>query len=286
MKKIAIVTDSNSGIPQKEAQDLGVYVLSMPFFINGEEFFEDITLTQEEFYQKLDDNADISTSMPSPGSVTDLWNSLLERYDEIVHIPMSSGLSGTCEAAIGLSKDFAGRVQVVDNQRISILQEQATLDAVTLKKAGKSAAEIKDILEEEKRNCSVYVTVDTLKYLKKGGRITPAAAALGSVLNIKPILTLNEEKLDAFAKARGLKSAKRTMLDAIAKDLNQRFISFEGEMELQIAHTTTPDQVEQWTKEVREAFPQFDHILVRPLSLSVACHTGPGALAVGLSRRL
>ena len=286
MKKIAIVTDSNSGIPQNEANGLGVSVLPMPFFINGEEFFEDITLTQKEFYQKLDDNADISTSMPSPNSVLDLWNSLLETYDEIVHIPMSSGLSGTCEAAIGLASDFGGKVQVVDNQRISILQEQATMDAVTLKNAGKNAAEIKNILEDEKRNCSVYVTVDTLKYLKKGGRITPAAAALGSVLNIKPILTLNEEKLDAFSKARGLKAAKRIMLEAIAKDLEGRFAAFEGEMELQIAHTTTPEQVVQWTKEVQEAFPQFDRILVRPLSLSVACHTGPGALAVGLSRRL
>ena len=219
MSKIAIVTDSNSGITQAKGKEMGIFVLPMPFFINGELFLEDITLTQEEFYKRLAEDADISTSQPSPGDVMDLWDSILEEYDELVHIPMSSGLSSSCGTAVSLAEDYDGRVQVVDNQRISVTKERAVIDAMELRDAGKSAAEIKEILEREKFESTIYITVDTLKYLKKGGRITPAAAALGTVLNLKPVLQIQGEKLDAYAKVRGWKAAKRTMLQAIEKDI-------------------------------------------------------------------
>ena len=192
MGKIAIVTDSNSGITQKEAKELGIRVLPMPFYINGKLFFEDITLTQEEFYRRLEEDADISTSQPSPGDVIDLWDELLEEYDEIIHIPMSSGLSSSCETAQGLAKDYDGRVHVIDNQRISISQRQSVLDAIEMKEKGMSAQEIDDVLMKEKLEASIYITVDTLKYLKKGGRVTPAAAAIGTVLNLKPVLQIQE----------------------------------------------------------------------------------------------
>lgn len=209
MSKTAIVTDSNSGITQAQAKELGIAVLPMPFFIDGELYMEDITLTQEEFYRRLGENSDISTSQPSPGDIMDLWDGLLKEYDEIVHIPMSSGLSSSCETAAALSADYDGKVQVVNNQRISITQRQSVLEAMELAENGRSASEIKEILEREKFESSIYITVDTLKYLKKGGRITPAAAAIGTVLNLKPVLTIQGEKLDAFAKVRGWKQAKR-----------------------------------------------------------------------------
>ena len=237
MSKIAIVTDSNSGITQAMGKELGVYVVPMPFYINEELFFEDISLSQEEFYQKLGEDAEISTSQPSPGDVMDLWEKLLEEYDEIVHIPMSSGLSSTCENAISLSMEYDGRVQVVDNQRISVTQEQSVKDALVLRDAGKSAKEIKAILEKEKYESTIYITVDTLKYLKKGGRITAAAAALGTVLNLKPVLTIQGDKLDAFSKVRGLKAAKRTMLQAIKQDIEERFKGKEDQLILGMAYT-------------------------------------------------
>lgn len=217
MGKIAVVTDSNSGITQEKGKELGVHVIPMPFYIDGELFLEDITLTQEAFYEKLASDCEISTSQPAPGEVMEFWDKLLKEYDEIVHIPMSSGLSSTCETAIMLSKDYDGKVEVVNNQRISVTQKTSVLDAVRLAKAGKSALEIKESLEAEKLEASIYITVDTLKYLKKGGRITPAAAAIGTVLNLKPVLQIQGEKLDAFAKVRGWKQAKKTMLDAMEK---------------------------------------------------------------------
>ena len=194
MNKIAIMTDSNSGITQKEAERLGIRVLPMPFFINDELFYEDITLTQEEFYQRLAEDADISTSQPSPADVMELWEELLEEYDEVIHIPMSSGLSSSCETAIMLAKEFDGRVHVVDNQRISVTQRQSVMDAIAMRDKGMSADEIVDVLMREKLEASIYITVDTLKYLKKGGRITPAAAAIGTVLNLKPVLQIQGEK--------------------------------------------------------------------------------------------
>ena len=202
MGKIAIVTDSNSGIVQAEAKELGIYVIPMPFMIDGKDYLEEINLTQEEFYQKLTEGAEISTSMPSPGSVTDLWDELLKEYDEIVHIPMSSGLSGSCETAMMLSRDYDGKVQVVNNQRISVTQRQSVLDALTLRDAGRNATQIKQVLEEQKLDSSIYITLETLQYLKKGGRITPAAAAIGTVLNLKPVLQIQGEKLDAYSKTR------------------------------------------------------------------------------------
>ena len=284
MSKIAIVTDSNSGITQAEGKELGVTVLPMPFFINGELFLEDISLTQDEFYKKLQEDADISTSQPTPGDVMDMWDELLKEYDEIVYIPMSSGLSGSCETAMSLAADYEGSVVVVNNQRISVTQEQSVEDAMVLRDSGKSAEEIKEILEREKFESTIYITVDTLKYLKKGGRITPAAAALGTVLNLKPVLTIQGEKLDAFAKVRGWKAAKRTMLKAIETDLTERFAGKEDELILGMAYTGNPEEAEAWRTEIHERFPQFE-IQCAPLSLSVACHIGQGALAVTCTKK-
>ena len=285
MKKIAIVTDSNSGITQEMGKSMGIYVIPMPFFIDGELFLEDITLTQEEFYKRLGDNSDISTSQPSPGEVMECWDELLKEYDEIVHIPMSSGLSSTCHAAQSLSQEYEGKVCVVDNQRISVTQKQSVEDAITLREAGKSAAEIKEILEAEKLQASIYITVDTLKYLKKGGRITPAAAALGTVLNLKPVLQIQGEKLDAFSKVRGWKAAKRTMLKAIEKDLEERFSEVREDMVLGMAYTCSKEEAQEWKQEIAEQFPEYE-IVEGPLSLSVACHIGPGAMAVTCMKKV
>ena len=285
MKKIAIMTDSNSGITQEKGKELGICVLPMPFFINEELYFEDITLTQDEFYRYLNEDADISTSQPSPGDVMDRWDTLLKEYDEIVHIPMSSGLSGSCETAMTLAQEYEGRVQVVNNQRISVTQEQAVYDAMLLRDAGKDAAQIKEILETEKFESTIYITVDTLKYLKKGGRITPAAAALGTVLNLKPVLQIQGEKLDAFAKVRGWKAAKRTMLKAIETDLKERFAGKEDQIVLGMAYTCSQNEAREWKEEIHEKFPQFE-IMEAPLSLSVACHIGPGSMAITCTKKV
>ncbi|MCB6413898.1 DegV family protein [Dorea acetigenes] len=283
MGKVAIVTDSNSGITQKEAKELGIRVLPMPFYINGDLYYEDITLTQEEFYKKLEEDADISTSQPSPGEVTDLWEELLKVYDEIVYIPMSSGLSSSCETAIMLSEDFGGKVLVVNNQRISVTQRQSVLDAIQLAEEGKTAREIYDILMREKLEASIYITVDTLKYLKKGGRITPAAAAIGTVLNLKPVLQIQGEKLDAFAKVRGWKAAKKTMLDAMEKDIKQRFAG--KEVHLEAAYTCSEEKAQEWKEEIAARLPGYE-IHMDKLSLSVACHIGAGSMAIACSKKI
>lgn len=283
MGKVAIVTDSNSGITQKEAEELGIKVLPMPFYINGELYYEDITLSQEEFYQKLGEDAQISTSQPAPGDVMELWEELLESYDEVIHIPMSSGLSSSCETAAMLSKDFDGKVLVVDNQRVSVTQRQSALDARQMSDQGKNAKEIYDVLMREKLEASIYITVDTLKYLKKGGRITPAAAAIGTVLNLKPVLQIQGEKLDAFAKVRGWKAAKKTMLEAMEKDIKERFS--DGEVHLQAAYTCGEEEALQWKEEIKTRFPGYD-IQMDRLSLSIACHIGPGAMAIACSRKI
>ena len=285
MKKIAIVTDSNSGITQEMGKTMGIHVIPMPFFIDGELFLEDITLTQEEFYKRLGEDSDISTSQPSPGEVMECWDELLKEYDEIVHIPMSSGLSSTCHAAQSLSQEYEGKVCVVDNQRISVTQKQSVEDAIVLRDAGKSASEIKEILEAEKLQASIYITVDTLKYLKKGGRVTPAAAALGTLLNLKPVLQIQGEKLDAFSKVRGWKAAKRTMLKAIEKDLNDRFADVREDMVLGMAYTCSKEEAQEWKQEIAEKFPEYE-IVEGPLSLSVACHIGPGAMAVTCMKKV
>lgn len=287
MAKIAVVTDSNSGVTQSQAKELGIFVLPMPFVINGEEYFEDINLTQEEFYKKLEEGADISTSQPAITAVLGLWDELLEEYDEIVHIPMSSGLSGSCQTAMMLAEDYNGKVQVVNNQRISVTQRQSAMDALELAKAGKGAAEIKKILEADKFNSTIYIMLDTLSYLKKGGRITPAAAAIGTMLKIRPVLTIQGEKLDAFAKARTIAQGKNIMLNAIKKDMEERFGCDEGNKDvwLQMAHTNNYEAIEEFKAEFQEMFPGYN-IHVAPLSLSVACHIGPGALALAATKKI
>lgn len=287
MGKTAIVTDSNSGITQAQGKEYGVYVLPMPFYIDGELYYEDINLTQEEFYQKLEHEAEISTSMPAIGDVLDLWDKLLKEYDEVVYIPMSSGLSSSCEAATALSADYDGKVQVVNNQRISVTQRQSVLDAKVLADKGWSAAEIKEYLEKTKFDSTIYITVDTLKYLKKGGRITPAAAALGTLLRLKPVLQIQGEKLDAFAKCRTLKAAKTTMLDAINNDLKERFQMEEHPEDtwIAVAYTRDLEAATEWKEEVQKMFPNND-IVMNPLSLSVSCHIGPGAIAVTCTKKL
>ena len=287
MSKVAIVTDSNSGITQAEEKELGIYVLPMPFMIQDETFYEDIDLTQEQFYEKLASGADIATSQPSPDSVMELWNQLLKEYDEIVHIPMSSGLSGSCQSAIMLSEDYEGRVQVVNNQRISVTQRQSCLDAKLLAAKGRNAEEIRQFLEADKFNSSIYIMLDTLYYLKKGGRITPAAAAIGTMLRLKPVLQIQGEKLDAFAKARTTNQGKSIMLNAIKNDIENRFggMTEDKHIWLQIAHTANLEAAESFKQEVMVQFPGYD-IYIGALSLSVSCHIGPGALALACCKKI
>ncbi|MBP3487674.1 MAG: DegV family protein [Roseburia sp.] len=286
MSRIAVVSDSNSGITQTQAKELGVTILPMPFMVGEKTLYEDIDLTQQEFYEMLTQNTDISTSMPLIGNVTDTWDELLKEYDGIVHIPMSSGLSGSCETAMMLAQDYDGRVQVVNNQRISVTQRESVLDAVALAAQGRSAAEIKEILERDKFESSIYIMVDTLYYLKKGGRITPAAAALGTLLKLKPVLQIQGEKLDAFAKARTVKQAKNIMIEAVKNDFVNRFHDPDGEhMHVAMAYTHDLEAAEEFKREVEAAFPGRD-IHMDPLSLSISCHIGPGALAVTCSRKL
>lgn len=285
------MTDSNSGITQKEAAGLGISVLPMPFMINDTTYFEDINLTQEHFYKFLENDAVVSTSQPSPDSLIHMFHKLLAEYDEVVHIPMSSGLSGSCQTACMLAQEpeFAGKVFVVNNQRISVTQTQSVLDAMELAKKGYDGVQIKKILEEDKFNSSIYIMLDTLFYLKKGGRITPAAAALGTLLKLKPVLQIQGEKLDAFAKARTKSAGKSMMLQAIKNDIENRFGGFDESAKervtLHIAYTKDAEEAELWKQEVMEAFPGF-RLKMAPLSLSVACHIGPGALALACTRNL
>lgn len=283
MAKIAIVTDSNSGISQKEGVELGVRVIPTPFYINEELYYEDITLSQDEFYQKLAEDVEISTSQPSPGDVMELWEELLETYDDIIHIPLSSGLSSSCSTATMLAEEFDGRVHVVNNQRISVTQRQSVLDALELVEKGLSAKEIVDVLMKEKLESSIYIMVDTLKYLKKGGRITPAAAALGTVLNLKPVLTIQGDKLDSFAKVRGIKAAKKTMIEAMKKDIETRFAG--KEVHLEAAYTCSEEEAMKWKAELEEKFPGYE-VYMTKLSLSVSCHIGPGSIAVACSKKV
>lgn len=285
------MTDSNSGITQKEVAGLGISVLPMPFMINDATYFEDINLTQDRFYEFLENDAVVSTSQPSPDSLIHMFHKLLAEYDEVVHIPMSSGLSGSCQTACMLAQEpeFDGKVFVVNNQRISVTQTQSVLDAVELAKKGYDGAQIKKILEEDKFNSSIYIMLDTLFYLKKGGRITPAAAALGTLLKLKPVLQIQGEKLDAFAKARTKSAGKSMMLQAIKNDIENRFGGFDESAKervmLHIAYTKDAEEAELWKQEVMEAFPGF-RLKMAPLSLSVACHIGPGALALACTRNL
>lgn len=287
MNKIAIMTDSNSGITQKEAEVLRIRVLPMPFLIDGETFFEEISLTQEQFYERLAQDVDISTSQPSPEDVTKAWEELLEENESIVYIPMSSGLSGSCQTAIMLADDYEGKVQVVDNQRISVTQRQPVLDAIELAKEGKTAVQIKEILEANKFESSIYIMLDTLKYLKKGGRITPAAAALGSALRLKPVLQIQGEKLDAFSIARTKKQGVSKMLAAIEEDIKTRFGGLDNmeNIHMEVAHTVNEEAALELVEMIKERFG-VETVDMYPLSLSISCHIGAGSLAVACSKRL
>lgn len=288
MSSVAIVTDSNSGISQAEGKELEIYVIPMPCLVDGKLYYENVDITKEQFYHFMESDADLTTSQPSPGDVMDLWDKLLKEYDEIVHIPMSSGLSASCSTAMGLAQDYDGKVQVVNNQRISVTMQQSVMDAKHLAATGKSAAQIKEILEKEALESSIYLVVDTLKYLKKGGRITPAAALLGSALNLKPLLQIQGEKLDAYKKVRGMKAAKKNMLDAMKKDVEGRFADYvaKGQLKLHVAYTTDEETAKQWMEEVQNAFPGLTITRMDPLSFSITCHTGPGVLAIAASHAL
>lgn len=288
MSKVAIVTDSNSGITQSEAKEMGVFVLPMPFLIDGKEYFEDINLTQEEFYKLLEEGADVCTSQPAVGDVLALWDSVLamEEYDSIIHIPMSSGLSGSCETAEMLSNDYDGKVFVVDNKRISVTQRQAVVEAKEMSEEGMSASEIKQVLLDTSMDSNIFIMVNDLKYLKKGGRVTPAGAALATILGIKPVLQIYGEKLDAYAKARSVKHAKRIMTEGQIQDIKNRFPDDydKGNFYLQIAYTYDTEAACNYKKEIMDMFP-YKEIVMNPLSLSVSCHIGPGALALAYTRK-
>ena len=281
---IGIVTDSNSGITSKEANEWGVTVIPMPFYINGELYYEGLTLNQKEFYKFLDDNADVNTSQPSPGDVMKTWDEVLKDKEYIIYIPMSSSLSGTYETAVMLAEEYEGKVFVVNNRRISVTQLQSVKDAINLVKKGKSAKEIKEILEDRQYQASIYIVPDTLDYLKKGGRLTPAVASFAKVLNIKPVLQIQGEKLDAFKKVRGMKQAKRAMKEAIADDIKNRFAG-NSNMRIYAAYTGSEEVGIEWKGELEEAFPNYD-IQIYPLSLSVSCHIGQGAIGIACVEEL
>ena len=281
--KIAIVTDTNSGITQEEAKELGIYLIAMPFFINKNTYYEGITLSQEEFFKKLEDDENISTSQPSPGTVIELWDNLLKDYDYILHIPMSSGLSSSMETARMLSSDYEGKVLVVDNKRISVTFRQSILDALYLIEKGLSAKAIQEILEKEALESIIYVTVDTLKYLEKGGRITPAVAALGSIFNIKPVLLIDGGKLDTYKKVRGLKSAQKAMIEAIKNDIENRFKGTD--YLIQTAYSGDLEQGNKWNETVKQAFPEHD-VYNDVLPMSICCHVGPGALGITCVKKI
>lgn len=285
--KIAIVTDSNSGITQSEAKELGCFLIPMPFLIDEKEYFEEISLSQEEFYDKLLSGADVSTSQPNIFSVTELWKDLLKTYDQIVHIPMSSGLSASTETAINAAKDFNGKVEVVDNKRISVTLKQSVIDAINLAKDGKNAKEIKDWLENTALDSSIYIMVTTLKYLKKGGRITPAAAAIGSLLKIKPILQIQGSKLDKFCQVISFNQGKKRMIEQIIQDIEHRFKSQldAGKLKIQMAYTHAKNKCLEFKEEADKELEKYGLKveMVDPLSLSVACHIGDGAIAIACS---
>ena len=285
MSRIAVITDSNSGINFEDAKELGIKVLPMPFLIDGKTYFEEISLSQEEFFEKLENDVDISTSQPSPESVMKIWDEALEEADEVVYIPMSSGLSSSCHTALMLADDYDGKVHVVDNQRISVTQRQSVLDAMELAKRGLTAVQIKEKLEKVKFESSIYIMLDTLKYLKKGGRITPAAAAFGSALRLKPVLTIQGEKLDAYTIAKTKKQGVKKMLAAIEDDINKRFGGTDHmeNIHMEIAHTKNPEAAEDLKQQIIEKFGVTE-VDLYPLSLSIACHIGPGSIAVACSK--
>lgn len=287
MADIAIMTDSNCGMLPERGKELGISIVPMPIQIDGKTYLEGVDISAEQFYKMQAGGAAVTSSQPAPGEVMELWVKVLESYDEIVYIPMSSGLSNSCQSARIFAEGFEGKVHVVDNHRISITQMQSVMDALHMVRQGMGGAQIKETLESEAMDASIYIAVDTLEYLKKGGRVTAAGAAIGSVLNIKPVLTIQGDKLDAFAKVRGMKSAFRTMCKALKNDIDTRFkeLHDNGMLMLGIANTyMEPDVQEHWMQEMQAAFPG-EEIMQYPLTLSIGCHTGPGALGIGAYRR-
>ena len=286
MSKIAVITDSNAHITPQEAEKLGISVVPMPFMIGDETFYEGITLSREEFYAKMESGANIVTSQPSPSDVMKIWDNALKTHDEVVYIPMSSGLSGSCQSARMLADDYDGKVQVVNNQRISVTQKRSVLDALEMAEMGMSAAQIREELEHVKYESSIYIMLDTLYYLKKGGRITPAAAAVGTLLRIKPVLQIKGERLDAFSKARTMNQGKNIMINAMKHDIETLYGGTDKEnVWLYAVHGNVPDQFAEFSQEVRAAFPGFN-VQDDVLSLSIACHIGPGALAIACSKKI
>lgn len=285
--KTAVMTDSNSGITPEEGKKLGIYSLPMPVIIEGDVFYEGKNITQEEYYGAMTSGKNVTTSQPSPGDVMDMWDGILkEGYEQVVYIPMSSGLSASCHAAIQLSEEYDGKVQVVDDHRISVTMRESVLEAKWMANQGMTAEEIKKRLEENAYNSSIYIAVDTLEYLKKGGRVTAAGAAIGAVLNIKPVLTIQGEKLDAFTKVRGMKKAELKMLEAIEEDLNTRFANVDRkQLRLGAAGTfQKQEDADQWYKMVKGTFEnEIDDIYYDPLSFSIGCHVGPNAIGIGIS---
>ena len=287
MKKIAIVTDTNSGVTKEETKKIdNLFIVPMPFIIEGEEYFEGENLTQDEFYEKLALNQDVSTSQPSIFVVKELWDELLKSFDEIVYIPMSSALSKSCEAAQNAAEEYNGKVEVVDNKRISVTQKQSVYDALKLAEEGKSAKEIKEYLLQTAADSSIYIMVTTLKYLKKGGRITPAAALVAAILSIKPVLQIQGGKLDKYAKVMNEKAGKDKMIEAMKKDFETRFASLvqNGEIALNVAYTNCQDKAIKFKEEIENAFPGVQVNFIDPLPLSIACHIGDGAIAIASAR--
>ncbi len=285
MRKVGIITDSNSGIKPDQAKDMGISVVPMPFIIGEETYYEEISLSRKEFFQRMEEGQKIVTSQPAPGEVMKIWDKALEKYDQVVYIPMSSGLSGSCQTAIMLADDYDGKVEVVNNQRISVTMKASVEDAIAMAEKGMDAAAIRERLEAVRFDSSIYITLETLKYLKKGGRITPAAAALGTLLKLKPVLQIQGEKLDAFAKCRTLKAAKTTMLEAIEYDLKDRFKLDPKDAWIALAYTGNIEDALAWKEEVQKAYPDHD-IVMDPLSLSVSCHIGPGSIAIVCMKKL
>lgn len=288
MSNIAIITDTSSGITIEEGKEHGFFVIPMPITIDNKEFHDNVDITFDEFYKAQAAGSDIHTSTPTAGTVIDLWNECLKTYDEVVYIPLSSGLSSSCATASLLAEDYDGKVQVVNNQRISVTQRQSVYDALSLAKNGKTASEIKQILEDEKFNSSIYIMLDTLEYLKKGGRITPAAATFAKILNLKPVLQIHGEKLDAFSKSRGIKHAKKVMLNAIKDDVENRFGGYDPtnpNIWFAIAHTQNQEAAEEFKQDILAMFPNA-HVHIDPLPLVIAVHIGPGSLAIACSKAI
>lgn len=280
--KTAIMTDTNSGINKKEADELGIFLLPMPVIVKDKTYLEGIDISLGEMYEMMEDGIETSTSQPSPGSLMEMWDDILEEYDEVVHIPMTSGLSGSCENARGLARGYKGRVIVVDNHRISVPQRESVLEAKKMADMGKNGQEIAEYLEESGKDSSIYITVSDLKYLQRSGRLGSTSAFLGSLLNIKPILTIQGEKIDAFAKCRGIKLCERKMIEALENDINIRFKDVPKEnIQVVVAGTLKEqDEIDEWTKAVQEAFP-YSRVYYNALPCSILSHAGPGCKGLG-----